>query len=166
MLNFCRFHNSPYPGIKNRYGCTWYICKPPYQDEFIIYIYHTLSAISCFVACFVLAFPLPADAILMNWSMRTGDKQKTNIFSGLHFVVNKNIYWRASKGGKPDLDEKPEPDGFKTFFFAFVYTQKLSEKDFANEITKLVWKGMLNLCLRNLILKHQTSIHSLFSNNC
>lgn len=59
----------------------------------------------------------------------------------------------------------PSPMALK-HFFAFVYTQKLSEKDFANEITKLAWKGMLNLCLRNLILKYHTSIHSLFSNNC
>lgn len=44
--------------------------------------YLTLSAISCFFACFVLAFPLPADAILMNLSIRTRDKQKTNILSG------------------------------------------------------------------------------------
>lgn len=138
LLNFCRFHN----GIKKS---LWlyllHNCKPPYQDEFIIYIYPTLSAISCFVACFVLAFPLPADAILMNWSMRTGDKQKTNIFSGLHFVVNKNIYWRASKGGKLDLDEKPEPDGFKTFFFCIRVHTKAIRKGLCKWNNKIGLKG-------------------------
>lgn len=81
--------------------------------------YLTLSAISCFFACFVLAFPLPADAILINLAIRTRDKQI--FYLAFDFVVNKNIYWRTSKGGKPDFDEKSDPDAFKTFF-CIVYT--------------------------------------------